>query len=183
LGADANGNPDPAIHLIRTQNVVERSITELPASKGLMKMTARVALFPLREQRASVAIFLMVITIWTLSGCRPATAPVKISQAEAENLLVRSGTMVLPQGFNKMGFVDAELHVDTEGNVKDVEANSSDPTLTDIAVTAFKKYKFRPYLVNGRPVECLISGTANFPRLLPVNVSLRPLKYRLSQSY
>ena len=146
-------------------------------------MTARVALFPLREQRASVAIFLMVITIWTLSGCRPATAPVKISQAEAENLLVRSGTMVLPQGFNKMGFVDAELHVDTEGNVKDVEANSSDPTLTDIAVTAFKKYKFRPYLVNGRPVECLISGTANFPRLLPVNVSLRPLKYRLSQSY
>ncbi len=43
--------------------------------------------------------------------------------------------------------------IDKEGKVGEVKVLSGDPLLTGAAVDAMKQWKYRPYLLNGEPVE------------------------------
>jgi protein TonB len=43
--------------------------------------------------------------------------------------------------------------IDTNGNVKEVNLVSGHPMLAPAAMEAVKRWKYKPYLLNGQPVE------------------------------
>src|SRR6267378_5590108 len=129
------------------------------------------------------AVFFWALTTCALQDAKPAPTPVKISATEATQLLLQSAEAAYPEGPKDLkGLVSAELRIDTEGNVADVAVGVGKPELAAAAVAAFKQYEFKPYMVDGRPVECLISATANFQgRAAGAKLSLQPMKLRVSQ--
>ena len=48
------------------------------------------------------------------------------------------------------------------GNISEVKILSGDPQLSQAAVTAVKQWKYKPYLLNGEPVEIQTQVTVNF---------------------
>jgi protein TonB len=52
--------------------------------------------------------------------------------------------------------------VDKEGNVANIQLISGHPILAPAAIDAVKQWKYRPYLLNGMPVEIETQVTVNF---------------------
>jgi protein TonB len=52
--------------------------------------------------------------------------------------------------------------IGTDGTVKDVRVESGPPQLTQAAIDAVKQWRYRPYLLNGVPVEIDSRITINF---------------------
>src|SRR5258708_5555333 len=137
---------------------------------------------------ALVAMIFSALTACALQGTKPAPTPVKISPAQAQQLLLKTANAVYPDGPEDLrGFVFVELRTDTEGNVADVRVKSGKPELAASAVAAFRQFKFKPYLGEGKPVECLIPATAGFHgraagQILNFGpVETVPIKLRVSQ--
>jgi TonB family protein len=60
------------------------------------------------------------------------------------------------------GQVWVKIHVSETGDVESVEVISGDPTLAKAAVRAAKKWKFKPFLKNGKPVKVATKLPFNF---------------------
>lgn len=60
------------------------------------------------------------------------------------------------------GVVVLAVKIDNEGNVYDVELISGHPLLADSAIDAVKQWKYRPYLLNGNPIEVETQVQVNF---------------------
>ena len=152
-------------------------------------MTSRVVWININEMKlTTVAILFWALTACAMQGTTPVSSLVSISPAQAQQLLLRSAKAVYPDGPEDLqGFVFVELHTDTEGNVADVRVKSGRPKLAASAVAAFRQFKFKPYLVDGRPVECLIPATASFhgraagPILNFRPVETAPIRFQIAQ--
>jgi protein TonB len=48
------------------------------------------------------------------------------------------------------------------GDITDVKVLSGDPQLSQAAASAVKQWKYKPYLLNGEPVEIQTQITVNF---------------------
>ena len=53
--------------------------------------------------------------------------------------------------------------IDTKGNVEELKLISGHPLLAPSALPAVKQWKYRPYLLNGQPVEVETQITVAFP--------------------
>jgi TonB family protein len=62
------------------------------------------------------------------------------------------------------GVVILELRIDLDGSVKDATVVRSIPLLDDAALAAARQWKFQPTLLNGAPVEMIMTTTVNFLR-------------------
>ncbi|MGP0019353.1 MAG: energy transducer TonB [Candidatus Sulfotelmatobacter sp.] len=60
------------------------------------------------------------------------------------------------------GTVILQVIVDKEGNVANVRLISGHPMLAPPAIEAVEQWKYRPYLLNGTPVEVDTQVTVNF---------------------
>jgi TonB family protein len=60
------------------------------------------------------------------------------------------------------GQVRLEVTIDKEGNVSNIQLVSGHPSLAPAAIEAVKQWKYRPYLLNGEPVEVETIVTVNF---------------------
>lgn len=60
------------------------------------------------------------------------------------------------------GIVLLQVKIDKEGNVYDVQLISGHPQLAPAAVEAVKQWKYKPYLLNGNPVDVETQITVNF---------------------
>jgi len=60
------------------------------------------------------------------------------------------------------GVVVLGVKIDNEGNVYDVELISGHPLLAEAAIDAVRQWKYRPYLLNGNPVEVVTQVQVNF---------------------
>lgn len=82
--------------------------------------------------------------------------PMRLSQAVANSLLIKKKPPKYLSDARKariQGPVVVQPVVDTSGSVKDLKLVSGHPMLAPAALKAVKKWKFRPYLLNGQPVE------------------------------
>ena len=52
--------------------------------------------------------------------------------------------------------------IDKQGNVANLQLISGHPTLAPAAIEAVKQWRYRPYLLNGQPVEVETQVTVNF---------------------
>ena len=85
----------------------------------------------------------------------------KVSPAVAEGQRTHYVAPVYPEEAKKnhiQGDVVVQLNIDTEGNPTDVTVVQGHPALADAAVTAIRQWKYKPYLLDGKPV--MIETTA-----------------------
>jgi TonB family protein len=98
----------------------------------------------------------------------PAGGPqqrVRISQGVAETLIVKKVQPAYPDAarFNQIqGNVILRAEIDTEGNVQQVVLISGHPMLAPAAIAAVKQWKYKPYLLNGKPVNVETQATVIF---------------------
>jgi TonB family protein len=89
----------------------------------------------------------------------------RVSQNVEQGLLVTKVNPQYPQEAKDQhiqGAVVLSVIVDKEGNVANVQLISGHPLFAPVAIEAVKQWKYRPYLVDGTPLEVNTQVRVNF---------------------
>ena len=90
---------------------------------------------------------------------------VRVSQAVMDAHLIASRVPVYPETAKIDGIegpVVMQAIISTDGTVKRVHVLQGDSHLRSAAVEAVYKWRYRPYLLNGRPVDVATTITVDF---------------------
>jgi TonB family protein len=90
---------------------------------------------------------------------------VRVSSGVESGLLVSKVAPHYPPDAREQhiqGTVLLKATIDKEGSVSNLELISGHPTLAEAAIEAVKQWKYRPYLLNGNPVEVETQIQVNF---------------------
>jgi protein TonB len=96
---------------------------------------------------------------------RPTLSTLHVSQGVSTGLLIKKVAPSYPSNALRMrveGDVDLVATISKEGNISNIKVTSGDAQLTKAAVDAVKQWKYKPYLLNGEPVEIQTQGTSKF---------------------
>jgi len=99
------------------------------------------------------------------SGPAPVLQTMNISQGVSQGLVIKKVQPQYPRNALNMhveGAVQLMATVSASGNVTAVKILSGDTLLTKAAVDAVKQWKYKPYRLNGEPVEIQTEITVNF---------------------
>jgi len=104
-----------------------------------------------------------------MGGDSKAPAPVlqtlNVSQGVSRGLLVKKTQPVYPASAMQMhieGTVELQATISKSGDISGVKIISGDARLARAAVDAVKQWKYKPYLLNGEPIEIQTQITMNF---------------------
>ena len=95
----------------------------------------------------------------------PTLVNTRISQGVAQGLLIKKVQPVYPAQAASMhiqGAVELLATISKDGNVTNLKQLSGDAMLGRAAMDAVKQWKYRPYLLNGQPLEVQTQITVNF---------------------
>jgi protein TonB len=98
-------------------------------------------------------------------GPKPVLQTVNISQGVSQGLVIRKVSPIYPKTALTMrteGPVELMATISRSGDITHVKVLSGDAQLTNAAVAAVKQWKYKPYLLNGEPVEIQTQITINF---------------------
>jgi len=90
---------------------------------------------------------------------------VRVSQGVAVAFLAKRVDPEYPKDLKKkgvQGLVTLKVLISREGDVSEVAAISGNPTLASLATSAVKQWKYKPYLLQGQPVEVETTVQINF---------------------
>ena len=88
-----------------------------------------------------------------------------ISQGVAERLLIKKVQPQYPEDARHgriVGKVVLRAVIDKKGNVENLSLIQGHPSLAPAATQAVKQWKYKPYLLNGQPVNVETQVTVNF---------------------
>jgi TonB family protein len=109
------------------------------------------------------------------------TAPlrrVKVPEDAASALLIQKAGVQYPDAARKagtQGIVVLDVVTSNEGDVKEVTISSGDYVLAEAAIDSVKQWKYKPYLVDGTPVEMESTVSINFHLRTPPHSDPPPL--------
>jgi TonB family protein len=86
----------------------------------------------------------------------PGPLRLRVSQGVADGLKLRNVDPKYPKEARKQhiqGDVILGATIDKQGNMANIRLISGDPLLAAAAIEAVRQWKYRPYLLNGQPVE------------------------------
>jgi protein TonB len=115
---------------------------------------------PMHASRTVLVLF----TAGTI-GLFGQSAPKKVSRAEAMNAVTSKTQPEYPPMARQLkieGTVELEAAVTEAGTVEGVAITSGNPVLTKPAVEAVKKWKFTPFLQDGKAVKAVAPVTIVF---------------------
>ena len=95
----------------------------------------------------------------------PALTTLRISQGVSQGLLIKRVTPKYPPAalaLHASGAVQIEATIDKEGNVTNSKVLSGDPVLAQAALEAVRQWRYKPYYLDGAPVEIQTQITVNF---------------------
>jgi periplasmic protein TonB len=95
----------------------------------------------------------------------PVLQSVKISQGVSQGLLIRKVQPIYPRAALTMhieGAVQLSVKISKTGDISNLKVLSGDARLAQAAVAAVKQWKYKPYLLDGEPVEIETTITLNF---------------------
>jgi protein TonB len=98
------------------------------------------------------------------SAAQPA-ATIKLSQGIAQGLLMKRVPPIYPAAARQariQGAVELQATIGKDGNITNLKQSSGDKVLGHAAIDAVKQWKYRPYLLDGQPVEIQTQVTVNF---------------------
>ncbi len=90
---------------------------------------------------------------------------IRISQGVTNGLCIHKTQPpypILARSARIQGDVVLRAVIDKEGNIQDLQLVSGHPMLVPAAVEAVKQWRYRPYLLNGQPVEVETTITVIF---------------------
>ncbi len=93
------------------------------------------------------------------------TSMLRISQGVSQGLLIKRVQPRYPQNALSMriqGSVQMEATIDKEGNISNLKVLSGDPVLSRAATDAVRQWRYKPYYLDGDPVEIQTQITVNF---------------------
>jgi TonB family protein len=96
---------------------------------------------------------------------KPTLATVRISQGVSQGLLIKRVQPKYPQAalaVRAQGAVQIEATINKEGNVTNLKVLSGDPVLARAALEAVRQWRYKPYYLDGAPVEIETQITVNF---------------------
>jgi protein TonB len=88
-----------------------------------------------------------------------------VSQGVSQGLLIKKVQPVYPATAMHMhveGSVQLMATIGKNGNITSVKTISGEPQLAKAALDAVKQWKYKPYYLNGDPVEIQTQITVNF---------------------
>jgi protein TonB len=101
----------------------------------------------------------------TETGIKPVLQTMSVSQGVSQGLLYKKVAPSYPQNALRMhieGMVELLATISKEGNITHIKVLSGDPQLARAASDAVKQWKYKPYLLNGEPLEIQTQVTVNF---------------------
>ena len=96
---------------------------------------------------------------------KPALSSLRVSQGVSQGLLVKKVSPIYPPTalqLRKQGPVELIATVSKTGTITAIKVLSGDSSLAKSASDAVRQWKYRPYLLNGEPVEIQTQVTINF---------------------
>jgi protein TonB len=96
---------------------------------------------------------------------KPTLATVRISQGVSQGLLIKRVQPKYPPAalaVRAQGAVQIEATINKEGNVTNLKVLSGDPVLARAALEAVRQWRYKPYYLDGAPVEIQTQITVNF---------------------
>ena len=96
---------------------------------------------------------------------KPTLATVRISQGVSQGLLIKRVQPKYPSAalaVHAQGAVQIEATINKEGTVTNVKVLSGDPVLARAALEAVRQWRYKPYYLDGDPVEIQTQITVNF---------------------
>ena len=99
------------------------------------------------------------------ASTKPSLARVRISQGVSTGLLIKRVEPQYPRNAlvtHTQGAVQIEATVDKEGHVVNPKVLSGSPLLASAALEAVRQWRYKPYYLDGEPVEIQTQITINF---------------------
>lgn len=99
---------------------------------------------------------LVVLAALAVAQDNPPPKHLRVSSGVAETLIKHKVTPKYPREAREQGIQGDVLlqgTIDTNGNLVDLKVLRGDPILVKAAVDAVKKWRYRPYILNGEPVD------------------------------
>jgi len=96
---------------------------------------------------------------------KPILQTLNVSQGVSQGLLIKKVQPAYPPNALRMrleGAVQIQATIGKSGNIAAVKILSGEPILAKAAVDAVKQWKYKPYYLNGEPVEIQTQITVNF---------------------
>jgi protein TonB len=96
---------------------------------------------------------------------KPSLATLRISQGVSQGLLIKRVQPKYPPAAlaaHVQGAVQIEATINKEGKVVDVKVLSGDPVLARAALEAVRQWRYKPYYLDGQPVEVETQIAVNF---------------------
>jgi len=96
---------------------------------------------------------------------KPVLQTLNISQGVSQGLILKKVQPTYPPTALHMrmeGTVELLATISKKGDITSVKVLSGEPLLTRAASDAVKQWKYKPYLLNGEPVEIQTQVTVNF---------------------
>ncbi len=95
----------------------------------------------------------------------PPPARVRVSAGVVAGMLEREVKPIYPQiakAARVQGAVVLTALISKQGTIENLKVQSGHPMLTNAAIDAVKQWRYRPYVLNGEPVEVETQITVNF---------------------
>jgi len=96
---------------------------------------------------------------------KPSLATLRISQGVSQGLLIKRVQPKYPEAalaVHTQGAVQIEATINKEGNVTNLKVLSGDALLARAAAEAVRQWRYKPYYLDGQPVEVQTQITVNF---------------------
>jgi protein TonB len=99
------------------------------------------------------------------ASAKPVLETLNVSQGVSQGLLIKKVQPTYPPNALRMhveGAVQILATIGKSGNITAVRTLSGEPLLARAALDAVKQWKYKPYYLNGEPVEIQTQITVNF---------------------
>jgi protein TonB len=163
--ANSAANSEPATKKTEAAPLLVKSNAAETKTPAPAEEPAPPAPGPLAEASANDNNLSSLISTASPNMPKPALATVKVSQGVSQGLLIKKVQPQYPQAalaVHAQGAVQIEATINKEGSVTNLKVLSGDPVLARAALDAVRQWRYKPYYLDGEPVEIQTQITVNF---------------------
>jgi protein TonB len=158
-------NPEPATKQPDSAPILVKSNATRAKTQAQAEESATTLPSPLAVASANDSNLSGLMSSASSSVPRPSLATVRISQGVSQGLLIKRVQPKYPPAalaVHAQGAVQIEATIDKEGNVTNLKVLNGDPVLARAALDAVRQWRYKPYYLDGDPVEIQTQITVNF---------------------
>jgi len=165
IAANIAANPEPATKKPDAAPIVVKSNAAVAKPQAAADEPAPALPSPLAVASANNSDLSSLMSSASSSLAKPSLVTVRISQGVSQGLLIKRVSPKYPAAalaVHAEGAVQIEATIDKEGNVTNLKVLKGDPVLARAALEAVRQWRYKPYYLDGAPVEIQTQITVNF---------------------